>query len=412
MHRRPTFRSLVPPAVAAVLALVASGSVAARLQVPGLIVFESNRSGGSDIWIANADGSAARDLTRGSKASEMSPSLSPDGKRIVFARALGGRSRLWLMNADGTGARRLGTWTGSATHPVWSPAGDRVAFVSLQAGRWDLFVTTLAGSRIRLTNGAAAELDVSWSPRGDRLVFDRIQGGSSDLWTVASSGGPARRLTRTPALDELNPAWSPGGDEIAFDAAGSGGAYDLYVRELSSGKSRPLTHDGADDGDPAWAPDGSRLAFRRELERGYGIATIAASGNAAPEVVVGDPGRLDFAPSWQAGSTRTAQAAGAGVALGFTCDEEWPRRYYGATLIGTEAGDHMCGGRANDRIWGQDGGDFEAGGGGQDDLHGNRGDDWLRARDARRDYLFGEEGTDHAFVDAADVLFGVEAPET
>jgi TolB protein len=411
MHPRPTSRSLLL-AVAAVVAFAATGSVAAITEGPGVIVFESNRSGGSDIWIANADGSADRNLTPGSKASDMSPSLSPDGKRIVFSRADGGRSRLWVMNVDGSGQRRLGTWPGSATHPVWSPAGDRVAFASLNEGRWDLFVTTLAGARTRLTNGAAAELDASWSPRGDRVVFDRIQGGSSDLWTVASSGGPARRLTRTPTVAELNPAWSPRGNEIAYDAAGARHAYDLYVLDLASGKSRQLTRDGLDDGDPAWAPDGSRLAFRRELGRGYGIATIASSGNGRPEVVLGDLAWLDFSPSWQAGSIETTQGAGPSDELSFTCDMRWPRRYFGATLIGSATGDHMCGGRANDRIWGQDGADFEAGGGGQDDLHGNRGDDWLRARDARRDYLYGELGTEHAFVDAADVLFGVEAPET
>ena len=162
---RPTPRFLLL-AVAVAVAFGASGSVAARSSSPGLIVFESNRTGDSDIWVANADGSAARDLTPGSKVSDMSPSLSPDGRRIVFSRAHGARSRLWLMNVDGSGARRLGGWAGSATHPVWSPAGDRVAFASLDEGRWDLFVTTLAGARPIASSRACAagcQLDASAS---------------------------------------------------------------------------------------------------------------------------------------------------------------------------------------------------------------------------------------------------------
>src|SRR6266508_390323 len=111
------------------------------------IVFESNRTGNSDVWIADANGLKQRNLTRGSTTDDISPALSPNGRLIVYARVRGERSELWLMNANGSGKRRLGIPKGSETHPAWSPSSLRIAFVRLLGSQWDVVVTDLSGKR-------------------------------------------------------------------------------------------------------------------------------------------------------------------------------------------------------------------------------------------------------------------------
>ena len=66
---------------------------------PEQLAFERD----GDIWIANADGSAQRQLTS-TAAVDSQPAWSPNGRRIAFLR---GTRQVWLMNADGSGARRV-----------------------------------------------------------------------------------------------------------------------------------------------------------------------------------------------------------------------------------------------------------------------------------------------------------------
>ena len=112
-------RSLLLLTGAALVGLAIALPASSRPAQNERIVFESNQTGNSDIWIANADGTGQQNLTRDSTVDDISPAASPNGKLIVFARVRGERSELWLMNADGSGGRRLGVPKGSETHPAW-----------------------------------------------------------------------------------------------------------------------------------------------------------------------------------------------------------------------------------------------------------------------------------------------------
>src|SRR5262249_19354472 len=86
-----------------------------------------------EIWIANADGSEARQLTYLNAAS-FAPSFFPDGKRVIFSSNYGDPAErefeLWAVNTDGSGLERI-TWSpGFDGFPMFSPDGTRLAFAS------------------------------------------------------------------------------------------------------------------------------------------------------------------------------------------------------------------------------------------------------------------------------------------
>jgi Tol biopolymer transport system component len=84
------------------------------------LVFCSSRGGeGMEIWTARADGTGARQLTRGPGRWQGSPSFSPDGRQVVFnSQHEDGTWSLFLVDADGGVPRQLTTDPGDEDAPV------------------------------------------------------------------------------------------------------------------------------------------------------------------------------------------------------------------------------------------------------------------------------------------------------
>src|SRR3954471_23227083 len=80
-----------------------------------------------------------------------------------------------------------------------------------------------------------------------------------DLWAVSRSGGDARRITSTPAV-ESSPHVSPDGKWIAFTSNRSG-ANAVYVVSVDGGDPKRLTWSPAGEEARGWTPDGSQVLF-------------------------------------------------------------------------------------------------------------------------------------------------------
>src|SRR5689334_16212628 len=63
------------------------------------------------------------------------PTLSPDGKRMVFLKLFEGREQMFMANIDGTDERQLSHDTANIEDPAWSPDGRQVAYVRLDGPR-------------------------------------------------------------------------------------------------------------------------------------------------------------------------------------------------------------------------------------------------------------------------------------
>lgn len=100
-----------------------------------------------ELWVANADGSNAHQITNLGGAN-FAPFFHPDGKRIIFSsnyeNPRAGNFDLFLVNLDGTGLEKITTSSEFDGFPMFSPDGKKLVFASNRHGRvtgeTDLFI--------------------------------------------------------------------------------------------------------------------------------------------------------------------------------------------------------------------------------------------------------------------------------
>ena len=299
-----------------------------------------------DIWLVQAAGGDARQLTRGE--SDTRPRWSPDGKKLAFISGRAGRPQIYWIALEGGEATRLTSISTGADNELWSPDGKTVAFVSsvypdckddaCNAARdaakekskvkahvyekllyrhwtewWDgkrghLFVTAVDGASgpRDLTPGAnydvppfneGAPETIAFSPDGRELCFtantdkDEALSTNGDLFTVdVAGGGEPKQITTNPGND-WGPAYSPDGKRIAYRAQFLGGyeadRWRLMLYDRSSGKIINRTEDFDRSVESyAWTPDSARIYFAAEDKAEMPVYVIAAAGSGAPGVIV------------------------------------------------------------------------------------------------------------------------------
>ena len=125
--------------------------------------------------------------------------FSPDGKRIVFASYRSGNAEIWVADADGSNAAQLTSFGGPLTGtPRWSPDGRWIAFDSRPNGRSGVFVLGVEGGvPRRLTPPATDAFVPSWSRDGKWIYFCWNRGGDLDIWKMPADGGEAVQVTNT-----------------------------------------------------------------------------------------------------------------------------------------------------------------------------------------------------------------------
>jgi dipeptidyl aminopeptidase/acylaminoacyl peptidase len=289
----------------------------------------------SQIWVADADGRSAVQLTRGDKSST-APAWSPDSQWIAFTSSRGAdkdaKPNLWRIRIDGGEAEALTDEKGGTATPRWSPDGRRIALLVTDAlsdeeekaakekrdarvvgedvKRLRLAVVPVEkdadGKRPlrRLTSGEASVGNVEgpghfdWSPDGKWIAFDHQPTALVDDWPkgdvslVEVESGTVRTLAATAAAEE-GPSFSPDGRMVAYQASDVpvrwGGASRIHVVPVGGGPARALAATFDERPDLlGWTADGTRVIVSETRGTVGRLTALPADGGAGADITPAD----------------------------------------------------------------------------------------------------------------------------
>lgn len=230
-----------------------------------------------------------------------SPSLSPDGQRMVYIHLVAGREQLFIRSLDGRADRQLTADSVDHEDPAWSPDGAQIAFVSLTTMSERIAVMPAEGGVTELLTPSSERcIHPAWLPDGqhigyctdDDLAPPRKNDSDIRIFDLATR---ARRVLITGGVNTY-PVWSPDGRSIAFRRMLGGTNSEVFVADSDGTNARNLTNSPAFDGWPAWSPDGRRLAFASNRDGDYQIHVMDADGSHV-QLVARTTGRAT-APKW------------------------------------------------------------------------------------------------------------------
>jgi len=279
----------------------------------GQISFSSNRTGSTQIWIMNVDGSQQRPLTNIRDGACM-PAWSPDGQKIAFISPCLTRrdryegSKIFILDVENGGDSYplpVPPSPASDYDPAWSPDGDRIAFTSTRAGNPDIFIFNFRdNSLIQITEDRFPEKHPAWSPSGSQIAYVRDL-TYSQLMIMSDSGEFKDRFSISGEVNDIWPAWSPDGSLIFFSQLDGGNVPTLFVQGYEDRKTFNSTRIPG-TGQPgigpvaqvSVSPDGNWLAFEGWPD-GTNHDIFLMTINGANKIRLTTDRDFDFGASWR-----------------------------------------------------------------------------------------------------------------
>ena len=172
------------------------------------------------------------------------------------------RYKLMLADSDGANEKILLSSSEPIISPSWSPDGKRVAYVSFETGIAKVFIQEIAsGKREAVLSKDTQISSPSWSPDGKYLSLTLYQDGNAEIYILRLRDQTLTRMTNQFAIDTES-SWSPKGNKILFTSGRSGSPqiYELDLRKLNP-KAKRISFEGTYNAKASYLPKEEGIIF-------------------------------------------------------------------------------------------------------------------------------------------------------
>jgi eukaryotic-like serine/threonine-protein kinase len=219
---------------------------------------------GATLWLADTLNESRTRLLADPDSGQTTPSVSPDGKRLLFSKVEVDRDIVELP-LDGSAPRTLLATSLPEFAPTWSPSGDQFAYITRRNGTDELWVHSKQGNWDRPVVTAKefptleALLSPVFAPDGSRIAYTALLAASDRRRSLAIS--PAGGGTPTIIADGYAPSWSPDGKQIAFLWIKKDGTIPVATVSVGSDRMPHEIQRGPGVNGPQWSPSGQWIAI-------------------------------------------------------------------------------------------------------------------------------------------------------
>ncbi|MFN2386020.1 MAG: protein kinase, partial [Thermoanaerobaculia bacterium] len=229
----------------------------------GLLVYqgESPSALSQMVWL---DRGGREVGTLGAPSDQANPRISPDGTRVALdiMDHQTGNMDLWIYPSSGGVATRITSDAAIDAVPLWSPDGNRLAFMSIRGGHPDVYQRSSGGEGTEdvLVKSERAKYTSDWSPDGKNLLYRVVDATSNlELWSVPIGGaGKPAPFLKSP-FGVSHGQFSPDGRWVAY-ASNESGRWEIFVAPFPGpGGNWRVTSAGGTE--PRWRRDGKELFY-------------------------------------------------------------------------------------------------------------------------------------------------------
>jgi Tol biopolymer transport system component len=237
-----------------------------------------------DVWVAEADGSGPRILV-GGPARAWSPLWSPDGERLAYLETADGATVVRIVSEKGQLLATLRPPDGfaigdAATVAGWSPDGAELTVpVVDDNGRTQVAIFEVDRDMASVPDVGEA-YTFGWSPDG-RLLGIKALGMMAASTQVVDAGGRGEPRTVVPDARLVEAvAFTPDSAAVLFSQQSGARTFDgdIVTVGVEDGAQHTLVGGPANDVSPAFSPDGTHLAFHRSPRATIGAAFGSLDG--------------------------------------------------------------------------------------------------------------------------------------
>ena len=237
-----------------------------------LIIFSSDRSGSNDIYAIDENGKNLKRLTNTPKSEEMFPVFSPDGEKIAYLQQADDNIDIIVMNLDGTAKKNIFPGPAREESFEFSRDSKRLAFISDKGGDFEIYTIDVDGSHIKkLTDNNIYDVGPIWSLDDTQIFWGSApkKKDGTDIFRMDANGSNSVRYTNNKEED--------GADSISFDGkwlantALRGDNWQIILINADNKKQKLYTNNNIYDASPVFNPKDHRLLWLSQIDKHWQI---------------------------------------------------------------------------------------------------------------------------------------------